>query len=370
MLKKRGFTLIELLVVIAIIAVLIALLLPAVQQAREAARRSQCKNNLKQIGLAMHNYLEAYKYFPPGINHTQSPTIAFGYSIAWGTHILPYIDQAPLYKKFNTSFLLTTTATGQTAPNTNPLLTTTILSAYRCPSDAGPEQADNGALATQATSNYAGMFGVGTVSACPVAPPATGTAAAAGYVSSNSWFAGMFGVNSKIGDKDVKDGMSNVIFVGERRMGRNCSTWTSGMAAQGAATTAPGTTAYCTFWAGIEDPTHLVEVLGTTSAAGITAATVGGSVKSPAGSWDAAFLYNNTLPNPTAATPTTNTVKINVPKASTNPDDVSAGFSSYHTGGAQFLLGDGTVRFISENVDQLTYERLSSRADGKTVGPF
>src|SRR4051812_6730319 len=93
---KRGFTLIELLVVIAIIAVLIALLLPAVQQAREAARRSQCKNNLKQIGLALHNYHDTANTLPPGWIGDPTGSNA-GNRWGWGTMILPYLDQAPLY---------------------------------------------------------------------------------------------------------------------------------------------------------------------------------------------------------------------------------------------------------------------------------
>ena len=90
--KRRGFTLIELLVVIAIIAILIALLLPAVQQAREAARRSTCKNNLKQIGLALHNYHDVFGTFPIGSQVTY-------YRANWRSAILPYIDQAPAYNK-------------------------------------------------------------------------------------------------------------------------------------------------------------------------------------------------------------------------------------------------------------------------------
>src|SRR5512138_2911325 len=88
----RGFTLIELLVVIAIIGVLVSLLLPAVQQAREAARRSQCKNNLKQVGLALHNYHDSFNQFPPA-------SIAPGHSANAWVFILPYADQAPVYNK-------------------------------------------------------------------------------------------------------------------------------------------------------------------------------------------------------------------------------------------------------------------------------
>src|SRR3546814_780854 len=102
--SHKGFTLIELLVVIAIIAVLVALLLPAVQQAREAARRSQCKNNLKQIGLALHNYHDTHRVFPPGqmswFGSDLFPLNA-GARISWMQQILPFIDQAPLYNSFN-----------------------------------------------------------------------------------------------------------------------------------------------------------------------------------------------------------------------------------------------------------------------------
>src|SRR5213083_896811 len=102
--RHRGFTLIELLVVIAIIAVLIALLLPAVQQAREAARRTQCKNNLMQLGLALHNYEMAYELLPPGSINPTGPirNESKGYHMGWMVQILPYIDQGNVFDHFDT----------------------------------------------------------------------------------------------------------------------------------------------------------------------------------------------------------------------------------------------------------------------------
>ncbi len=131
--RRRGFTLIELLVVIAIIAVLVALLLPAVQQAREAARRSQCTNNMKQIALAIHNYHDAYNLFPAGIMANSGPTSinagwsACDFTATWATSILPYVDQTPLYNLDNFNVSLWNPV--------NQLVVSQVLPLYVCPSD-------------------------------------------------------------------------------------------------------------------------------------------------------------------------------------------------------------------------------------------
>ncbi|MCB1129315.1 MAG: DUF1559 domain-containing protein, partial [Verrucomicrobiae bacterium] len=121
--NRRGFTLIELLVVIAIIAILIALLLPAVQQAREAARRTECKNKLKQLGLALHNYHDTFRAFPAAFYRGTTTSPGWG----WGTMILPYIDQAPLYNQW---VMTVSYDNGQ-----NQTARRTKLAAYKCPSD-------------------------------------------------------------------------------------------------------------------------------------------------------------------------------------------------------------------------------------------
>ena len=181
---RTGFSLIELLVVIALIASLVALLLPAVQQAREAARRLQCRNNLKQMGLAMHNYEGTHGCFPFSSLVVTSVGNETGW--AWGTMLLPYFDQSPLYQRLAPN--------GNNAPTGPDAQTTTVLPFYLCPSDAS----ENWTLQKggHAKSNYVAMFG-----------------------SNKDWSDignGMFYYNSSTRDRDITDGMSNTIAAGER----------------------------------------------------------------------------------------------------------------------------------------------------------
>ncbi len=370
---KKGFTLIELLVVIAIIAILIALLLPAVQQAREAARRSQCKNNLKQIGLSLMNYHDVHKTLPPGVTVSAGTGISNG--LAWTYHILPFFDQAPLFKKYN-SKIAYTNATG--TPN-NAGLSSTILTAARCPSDAGPDQDSSGGVADMGVANYVGNYGVGMPSA--TAHP--------GDVQ------GIMGVNTRVRIRDVKDGMSNVVLAAERRNPKICNTvgWTvtAGAIVDGGADDAvSGVLGPCTFWAGMQAPaatyavnplpqgpaaagtTGLYQVLGTTRSGDVTLNEPGEQNQ----------LTGNLTGNTLVTSVTTwsagaaGTIKINKTVGNDQTmsgdyqDATTVGFSSWHTGGIQAVLGDGTVRFLSENIDSTIYENLSRRSDGKTLGEF
>ncbi len=139
-LARRGFTLIELLVVIAIIAVLVAILLPAVQQAREAARRSQCSNNLKQLGIALHSYHETQSTFPPGYIFPNN--VAADHGFLWSVFLLPYLDQSGLYNKLSPNGGVTSAMTDTKAP----------LAVFRCPSDVGADTNVN--FGNYGTSNY------------------------------------------------------------------------------------------------------------------------------------------------------------------------------------------------------------------------
>ncbi len=161
--RRTGFTLIELLVVIAIIAILIALLLPAVQQAREAARRSQCKNNLKQLALGLHNYHDTHRSFPVGIMRSDNGSVQCN-AVAWSGMILPFVDQAPLcnsinWNAFGPNFTGTTLATAQWNDSDGPMemALSKTLPVFRCPSSGDPPFVSHDGIEKRVPSNYGGV---------------------------------------------------------------------------------------------------------------------------------------------------------------------------------------------------------------------
>lgn len=294
--RRRGFTLIELLVVIAIIAVLVALLLPAVQQAREAARRSACKNQLKQIGVAMHDYLETYSIFPPA-------SVRGGNQLSWHVMILPQLDQMALYNQID--FGLAGYASHDA------LLGNKKIAAYFCPSSN--KEYENGTT-TLYTTHYYGIMGPKNVTAgVPTTYTCTnhgGGGAAAGEcanppTATHGGYSthGMLNLPSKVRDRDVTDGLSNTMFVGELSLHAT----TSGLNA----------ISYRRWYRG-ENSTP------------------------SAGSKNIAQPINSTTYNGT-----------------NNFNDASLG--SNHVGGTQILMGDGVVRFFSENIDMSVYLSAASR---------
>jgi len=303
--SRAAFTLIELLVVIAIIAVLIALLLPAVQQAREAARRSQCINNLKQLGLALHNYHDTHNVFPPGWIGVENniPHMEGNSGFAWGAHVLPYVDQGPLYNQLNVNQPCHDPAFNAAALNA-------VLPVFRCPSDPSPEfwqipeEADPTVfLARLPSANYVGNFGTeGPEDLCGAAP----------YPAAQCRGDGVFQHNSNTRMRDIVDGSSNTIFVGEHR--------TDTRAATVAATGFP----WHSTWVGFV----------------------------PEGAEAAARFLG---------------VADHTPN---HPDLHMEDYSSWHTGGVHLLFGDGRVRFVNENVDYQLFQGSATRAGGEVLGEY
>ena len=327
--QGRGFTLIELLVVIAIIAILIALLLPAVQQAREAARRTQCKNNLKQIGLALYNYESTFGRFPAGNYGGMGSCNDDG--LAWLFYVLPYVDQAPLYNRIDSYLTATDISGGCSAYPTSSRIGVmrhhytkyntfipggeTIITAFVCPSSAMP-------LIVPPTFTVPGL------EAFPALPPQS--LAMVGYATSSykgngGGPADGSGMLSKQYEssggrrvRDITDGLSNTVFVAE----------SSYVTANG--TTAPTVSEDWPTWLGSVNTDE--------------------SIRSEGEAQDPINGYVN--PN-----------RMGFARS----DDCAF---SYHSGGAQFLLGDGSVRFLSENVDLTTYGYIHMIADGNPVGEF
>jgi prepilin-type N-terminal cleavage/methylation domain-containing protein/prepilin-type processing-associated H-X9-DG protein len=208
--KRNAFSLIEVLVVIAVIGILVAILFPAVQAAREAARRTQCRNNLKQIGIAVANYNTTYQCYPPGwIGVTGGQPDANGASgVAWGAFCLPTIEEYAAAKKINTKVSVTNSA--------NAILQVFNVEVFRCPSDISPSTTFSVTLQSPnvnpdlpksfAIANYVGSFGSTDYHPCasnPVGTPCVGN--------------GMFYLNSWIRDANIRDGNSNTMLAGERR---------------------------------------------------------------------------------------------------------------------------------------------------------
>ena len=343
--RRSAFTLIELLVVIAIIAILIALLLPAVQQAREAARRTQCKNNMKQIGLALHNYHDVYGEFPCGWYDNPDGSGGDVNNIAawaWTVMLMPYIDQAPLYNSLDPGRNDRDMESIFTLPDATRLaILRTPINSWLCPSDVAPELNEgrpfswgtrNSDPRPVATTHYVGSLGSWTMNSddrgrgfftSAIIPPGGGGRSSGGM---------------RI--RDITDGTTNTVAVSERR-------WRY-KAADGSDRLALAATLF-----GIRRTNN--------SGRGRSGTCFSGRPH---------INYDGTTEN-----------------------RARRGVSSNHAGGVQVVLGDGSVRFISENIDHecdgcsgdptsgsykraqtsardSLWENLLTRDDGNVVGEF
>ncbi|EAQ76919.1 hypothetical protein DSM3645_11651 [Blastopirellula marina DSM 3645] len=322
----------ELLVVIAIIGVLIALLLPAVQQAREAARRMQCTNNLKQIGLALHNHHDTYKRFPPGGAQDQPPFGAdakdsTNWGSSWMVYILPFVEEGAIYDKwqFNGS-------SGVFNTNNRSVVSGNTMEKYCCPSSPLPDFCTQ--ISTQASVNYVGVSGAdnglisGYTESRVIHAPRGGKMSASGLLYPNS----------KTRFADMADGTSNTLAVSEHS---NFLTNSSGTKLDYRASQVWG-------WAiGVKSSDSPPDMTLNSDNRSMNMTTIRYTINKTKG-WS----------DDESGTGVGNDGAANIPLNSTHPGGVSA------------LLGDGSVRFIAETIPLDTLARLATRDDGQVIGDY
>lgn len=287
--KHRGFTLIELLVVIAVIAVLIALLLPAVQQAREAARKSQCQNHLKQLGLAIHNYHDVSRCFPMGSANPSSVG-------SWGMmlSLMPQLEQKALFVSANTRIPDCCPEVISLQAMNKPNPSDTSLPFLSCPSDPNANSLLKSGPPSP-TFNCGRLYAYSYLGVSGTVHSGCGSTAAG---------RGMFFTRSNIKVSDVVDGTSTTLAIGERGIDSD----------------------YAWGWSicgGLECEHYLSTQIGLSRAQNLPPGT-----------------------------------------------GVETHFSSWHPGGAYFLLADGHVRFLSNNIDYITYRDLSTRSGREVLGEW
>ncbi len=319
----RGFTLVELLVVIAIIGLLIALLLPAVQSAREAARRTQCLNNLRQIGLALHGFHDARQHLPPAFATGSAPgnvnwrtlttTTPSYFEPGWSffASILPYMEQGALHSQLDLKLPILDSRNDVARTDA------ALMPLYVCPSDTSPRLVDVWDFGESAAATTLG--GAGTVIARAPVSSYAGVLGTSDH-ENNGLFDGVFFRNSRVRIGQITDGTSKTVCIGER------------MSRMAEAT-----------WLGSITRSEVVHADG----------------------WWQRLGYSHRSQNYRPANcQTTCHIRSSAPNLPTNSP---SGFYSPHTAGCNFLNADGSVRLIADDVDLTTFRALATRAGGEAV---
>ncbi len=288
--KRLGFTLVELLVVIAIIGILVGLLLPAVQAAREAARRTQCVNNLMQLGLAVHHYEFNFEHLPSGVINPDGPirNEPIGQDVSWIAQILPQIEEGAAYARFDQE-------AGAYSPKNQPVRQHAI-GTLLCPSASWTVREDKLAM-----SSYVGCY---HDQEAPID-------------ADNN---GLLFLNSKVRFADIRDGSTYTLLLGEAPITSDNLGWTS------------GTRATLRNSSGIFPPKseQQSQLIGMGEEMG-------------------------------------DVIETDIVEKSRIESLYVGGFGSYHTGGANFVLADGSVQFLSQNIDKKTFQFMGNRADGEMI---
>jgi prepilin-type N-terminal cleavage/methylation domain-containing protein/prepilin-type processing-associated H-X9-DG protein len=371
--RRRGFTLIELLVVIAIIAVLIALLLPAVQAAREAARRAQCVNNMKQIGLGLHNYHTANDCFPPGgLVGLRYDTKAYNLNGTYSAfaRMLGAMEQQALFNAINFSLECDQDAYGTPANST---VTITRLATFLCPSDTPPNWLGTGTAPINALNAPGSNYFASTGSSMEwggYGGSLSGPAITSGGLPNGPFNSG----GAPIGLRDITDGSSGTV---------GCGEWRTGTGIRAAVSTQvqipTDVVMIGSYPAGVSRNTPTITMPSAALASGLipwlqkcaagaaSAANRGNKTTSLGENWGLAlpsYTMGNMLVPPNPKTP-----NCNIDAGSSNAVNVPGvyGLSSRHPGGANVLMCDGSVKSLKDSTNIVTIWALGSRAGGEVV---